>query len=238
LITSLASHGHRTKRHSSGSRWLRTGLAAISDALLWCFDAATDARRLQSSADVPTPPSAAPTAQTVGDPEFDAFFTRFERSLFGYIRRIVPADEIAVEITQETFFRAWQHFATVRAYERPQAWLYKVATHLALNQRRDTHTITFTQYAADTGGTDAPESVIEEMLADPLDLEHQIAERDLINRVLQTLSAKHRAALLLRAVYGLSGDEITQALGMSSAAARKMLSRAREQFREIYSAAK
>lgn len=88
--------------------------------------------------------AAHPLGAISGEPEFDAFFAQFEQPLFGYVQRIVANQEIAIDIVQETFVRAWVHFADLRGYERPQAWLYRVATHLALNQRRDQHTITFT----------------------------------------------------------------------------------------------
>jgi DNA-directed RNA polymerase specialized sigma24 family protein len=32
--------------------------------------------------------------------------------------------------------RAWRAFEKLRGYERPEAWLFRVATNLALNERR------------------------------------------------------------------------------------------------------
>ncbi|HEX3270871.1 MAG TPA: RNA polymerase sigma factor, partial [Ktedonobacterales bacterium] len=68
--------------------------------------------------------------------DFDAFFTRHEQALYGYLRRLLASDEVAVEIAQETFFRAWIHFAKIQHYDRPHAWLYRVATNLALGALR------------------------------------------------------------------------------------------------------
>ncbi|HEX5571799.1 MAG TPA: sigma factor-like helix-turn-helix DNA-binding protein, partial [Ktedonobacterales bacterium] len=62
----------------------------------------------------------------------------------------------------------------------------------------------------------------------------RVVERDLVRAALDTLPARRRAALILREVYGLTGAEVARALGMSEAAARMTLSRAREQFRAAY----
>ena len=49
---------------------------------------------------------------------FDQFYSRHEQPLYGYLRRLLSSHEIAVEIAQETFFRAWRHFDALSAYER------------------------------------------------------------------------------------------------------------------------
>ena len=74
--------------------------------------------------------------QDISTADFDAFFARHEHALYGYLRRLLPSDEVAVEIAQETFFRAWIHFAKIQHYDRPHAWLYRVATNLALGVLR------------------------------------------------------------------------------------------------------
>ncbi|HLZ22669.1 MAG TPA: sigma factor, partial [Ktedonobacterales bacterium] len=60
-------------------------------------------------------------ASQTEDAAFEAFFQRHEQPLYGYLRRMLPTHEIAVEVAQEAFFRAWTHFEEVRAYERPEA---------------------------------------------------------------------------------------------------------------------
>ena len=197
----------------------------------------------------PQPPNAQPdcspaaaSAQMTGDPpsgdtEFDAFFRRYEQPLYGYLRRMLPSDEVAVELAQETFFRAWRHFEELSGYERPEAWLYRVATNLAISHLRRKRAFSFSQVFKRGGEGDATELVGEhELLADGLDVERQTAERDLIVRVLQRLPERQRAALLLRAVYGHSCAEVAWALGISLPNARQTLSRGRERFRRLYEA--
>lgn len=180
---------------------------------------------------------AAERLQDAHDPEFDAFFTRFEQPLYGYLRRMVPSDEVAMELAQEAFFRAWKRFAEVRAYDRPDAWLYRVATNLAISYLRRRRPLSFSQLFARTNegeGSDAQEEMLP--FADPHDLEGRVVERDAIACVLQRLSERQRAALLLRTVQGFSCEEIATTLGITVTNARQTLSRARERFRMLYEA--
>ncbi|HEX6816981.1 MAG TPA: sigma factor, partial [Ktedonobacterales bacterium] len=68
--------------------------------------------------------------------QFEPFFREHQRDIFTYLWRMTGDEQAAYDLTQETFLRAWRHFARVRDYERPGGWLFRVATHLALNYLR------------------------------------------------------------------------------------------------------
>lgn len=171
--------------------------------------------------------------------DFDAFFTRYERALYTHLRRLLPSEEVAVEIAQEAFFRPWTHFAEIQRYDRPEAWLYRVATNLAISSLRRRQPVRLSQLLGSRSAQDEygePDESMSDLLTAPLDIEEQTAERDAISRVLQRLSERERAALLLRAVQGFSHEEIAAALGVSAAYARQIVARGREHFRQFYDA--
>lgn len=154
---------------------------------------------------------------------FEAFFQAHERAIFGYLWRMTGDEQSAYDLSQETFLRAWQHFSRIRGYERPEAWLFRVATNLAISQARSRRgLIASAAPLPDEGGP---------ARSDPA---WQIGERENVRDILAALPARQRAALLLREVYGLSGEELATALCISLAAAKMLLSRAREQFRTVY----
>jgi RNA polymerase sigma-70 factor (ECF subfamily) len=62
----------------------------------------------------------------------------------------------------------------------------------------------------------------------------RFAERDLVRETLLELTPKARALLVLREVYGLSAEEVGDALKMSREAVKVGLWRARAQFRDHY----
>jgi len=167
---------------------------------------------------------------------FDQFYARHEQPLYGYLRRLLPSHELAVELAQEAFFRAWRHFDTLSGYERPEAWLYRVATNLAISQLRRKAPLSFSALLARmrADAAEPAELTPGDLLRSPLDLEERTAERDQIDRILRALPERHRAALLLAAVQGFTSDEIAEALAVTPDNARQMLSRARAQFRRLY----
>jgi RNA polymerase sigma factor (sigma-70 family) len=157
--------------------------------------------------------------------DFDALFARCEAMIFGYLWRVTGDRHAASDLCQETFLRAWQHFAKVSGYAQPEAWLWRVATNLALNHRR-------------TRATHAADVVLLDADRDPAasDPAWRVAMRASVHATLLALPPKPRAALVLREVYGLSFAEVAAALGCTPAAAKMTLSRARERFRRLYTA--
>ena len=67
---------------------------------------------------------------------FEAFFQARHRAIFAYLWRMTGEEEAANDLCQETFLRAWRQFERIRLYDRPEAWLLRVATNLALNHLR------------------------------------------------------------------------------------------------------
>ena len=169
--------------------------------------------------------SAAPAAAAAAESarQFDVFFQRYEREIYAYLWRLTGDRQAASDICQETFLRAWQRFDTIRAYEQPVAWLLRVGTNLALNDRRARTVRALRQTRLDE--SDEPAA------SDPT---WRVAEGELVHRTLLALPPRMRAALVLREVQGLSFEEVARVLGVTHAAAKMTLGRAREQFRQQY----
>lgn len=161
---------------------------------------------------------------------FEPFFRERQRDIFTYLWRMTGDEQAAHDLTQETFLRAWRHFARVRDYERPGGWLFRVATHLALNHLRGRSTVLGS--ALSLNGPISAQTGVSSP-ASP-DLSASIADADSVRRALMAIPSRHRAALVLREVYGLSCEEVAVALGVSPGAAKTLLWRARSDFRERY----
>jgi RNA polymerase sigma factor (sigma-70 family) len=88
----------------------------------------------------PAPNSAnMPDAASISEPSapfresFESFFQHYQQDIFGYLWRMTGEEQAAYDLSQETFLRAWQRFERIRGYDQPGAWLFRVATNLALN---------------------------------------------------------------------------------------------------------
>jgi RNA polymerase sigma-70 factor (ECF subfamily) len=152
---------------------------------------------------------------------FDEFFHSYEGELYGYLWRMTGDEQAASDLCQETFLRVWQHFARVSTYERPAAWLFRVATNLALNHIR-------------LRAAHPSAASLEDVENSSGDLATEIVEGDAVRRALMRLNPRQRAALVLREIYGLSCQEIAHILGTSSGAVKLLLWRSRDAFRERY----
>jgi RNA polymerase sigma-70 factor, ECF subfamily len=164
-------------------------------------------------------PSATQQGQSA-DSAFEAFFWQYERQIIGYLCRMTDDEQAAFDLSQETFLRAWQHFDTLLSPAQSRAWLFRVATNLALNyvQRRSSR----------------PMIVLTDQEAVKSDPGHRFIQQEFVRQTLQQLPPKQRSALLLFEVYGHSCEEIGALLHMSSGAVKMTLRRAREHFRSAY----
>ncbi len=207
----------RTEVAASGALWHRL-LLAIGDGA-----------PAKAATAMPTARRALPQGE-IG--EFEPFFRAHEHDIFTYLWRMTGDEQAAYDLTQETFLRAWQHFARIRTYERPGGWLFRIATHLALNHLRNRATSLGAAISLDAAGFAhhaLPPS--SSAIADP---GARVADADTMRRALMAISSRQRAALVLREVYGLSCRQVAAALGISTGAAKTLLWRARDELRDRY----
>jgi len=235
---SIVWHWNAHERRSS-----RMGLLAAHVLALRAKTEPGDAKddKAGSSADqraVPRPQASDLAGPSGGDdPAFDAFFAQYERPLYGYLRRMLTSHDAALDVAQETFFRAWQRFDTISGYDRPQAWLFRVATNLALDTLRRRQPISLARLFGDGEQTTADQSDASDAipaLMDPFDMEQSLAQRDLVNQALQRLPERQRAAVLLWAAHGLTTTEIADIFDTTEVNVRQLLSRGRARFRDVY----
>jgi RNA polymerase sigma-70 factor, ECF subfamily len=152
--------------------------------------------------------------------QFEKFFQQYERQITGYLCRMVGDEQIAHDLSQETFVRAWEHFGQLQESVAARAWLYRVATNLALRHLE--------RHRA------RPMYELDDTLPGDSDPGRRIVENDRVQDVLMTLTPKQRSVLVLHDVHGLTCDEIAKFLNASRDSIKKTLWRGREQFRITY----
>jgi RNA polymerase sigma-70 factor, ECF subfamily len=120
----------------------------------------------------------------------------------------------AEDIAAETFVRAWTVADGLKA-QTVRVYLLTIARNLYLHTKRRTSRLV----DLDPEMTDPAQS--------PYDLVAQKNELEAVMKVIQNLPEIDRAALLLRAQHELSYEEIAQCLGLSLAAVKVKIHRAR-----------
>jgi RNA polymerase sigma-70 factor (ECF subfamily) len=141
--------------------------------------------------------------------------------IHAYLFRMMREPEIAADMTQDTFVKAYRAYATLEDRTHARAWLYQIAHRIALDELRRRRIIRFLPWTGESHGTavSAERNVMDLQLS--ADLE----------RALLRIPERQRAALLLAELHELTGLELASALGVSHVAARALLTRARESLR-------
>lgn len=151
---------------------------------------------------------------------FDAHFRRILR----YLDRLSGDPDLAADLAQETFVKLYRRGSIP---DSPEAWLITVAMNLFRNastKRARRRRLLMGRWGRSWQG-DPPPSPDREVGA--------VRTRLRVRATLDRLPERERSLLLLRAE-GYSYRDLGQALEISEASVGKLLSRARQQFRETY----
>jgi RNA polymerase sigma-70 factor (ECF subfamily) len=198
---------------------------------------------------VPTPgaqPHVQATAPAAGASAryacFTDFFARYHAPLLDYLYGMTRNRDLAADLAQDTFERAYADAPDLAGIRYPKAWLYTIATRLALNAARHMAHFEWLPLNRQEGDPDASDAAAEAwaalspatFTAQGEDPEATIVERDAVWGVLAQLPARWRAVLLLQATGGFEASEIAAQLGLSEVNVRQILSRAKARFRERY----
>lgn len=173
----------------------------------------------------------------------DAFIKEAEqlqRELLAYCHRLTGSVQDAEDLVQEAMLHGWRSYARFRGEASVRTWLYRIATNAFLSStRRCRHLPSDLGPPATDVSLDAvldQDTAWLEPLPDALvcadaDPARLVIERDRLRLALtasfQHLPARQRSALLLREALDFSAAEIGDALGISVAAVKSLLQRAR-----------
>lgn len=153
---------------------------------------------------------------------FDALYDAQVNPLLAYAYRRVDHPEDAADVVAETLLIAWRRLDAVPEDHEARYWLLGVARRVLSNHRR----------------SNARRQRLGERLRDDL---RRVGRRDhtadvetgvVVATAMEGLRAADREVLQLAAWEGLGSEEIALVLGISSAAARARLHRARGRLRD------
>ena len=143
------------------------------------------------------------------------------RRIFVQIYRIVGNVADAQDLTQEAFIKALQRQEQLKDDQKAAHWLSRIATNTAIDFLRRSGRVSYCEIDV------APESQDES----PEDLLLRSEQRDYLEDGLRLLTARERAALMLRDVEGLPAEEVAQRLDCSKATVRSHIANARIKLR-------
>jgi RNA polymerase sigma-70 factor (ECF subfamily) len=166
-----------------------------------------------------------------GDGEsFELLLEKYRSSVISYLYRMVQNQGVAEELAQEVFFRVYRSRASYVPTAKFTTWLFRIATHLALNSLRDhrneRHQESLDEQFEDSWGIqvmDQRRNREQELVA-----EARLAE---VRRAVAALPEKQRAAVLMHKYQEMDYVQIGSILGCSTSAVKSLLFRAYETLR-------
>jgi RNA polymerase sigma-70 factor (ECF subfamily) len=161
-----------------------------------------------------------------GDEEaFVQIYEHFSPQLHRYVYRLLGNQELADEVTQETFLKAFQNISGISSDSNLSAWLYRIASNACFDILRRRKLITWMPILEESDKS-------AEFTAD--DFSSQVIESQIVRRALVEMPPALAVCLVLRSVEGFSCEEIAEILKIPKGTVFSRLARAREAFIALY----
>jgi RNA polymerase sigma-70 factor (ECF subfamily) len=159
---------------------------------------------------------------------FDLLVLKYEQKIVNLVMRYVRDPELALDISQEAFIKAYRALPRFRGDSAFYTWLYRIAVNTAKNylaaQRRRPMDIELDMQDPDQYGlhaklkeTDTPEG---------LTISQELQE--VLERAIDALPDDLRTAIILRELDGMSYEEIAQTMDCPVGTVRSRIFRARD----------
>ena len=173
------------------------------------------------------------TAAKSGDTKaFEELVNRYEKKIFRLTMNITRNTEDAEDSMQDAFMKAYSHLKTFEEGSRFYTWLVRIAANEALMRLRKRRPNQFSLDEPIEGDEELIPRDIEDWGPSPEQRYAQSEMRTILNSVIDDLPPDFRVVFVLRDVEGLSTEETASTLGISVAAVKSRLLRARLRLRQ------
>ncbi|MEZ4861551.1 MAG: RNA polymerase sigma factor [Caldilineaceae bacterium] len=160
------------------------------------------------------------------EPVFNQLYECHYTSLYAYFFGRTGDTEMALDLLQETFTRAWRHIATLAEMEKSQHryWLFSVAKNLFTDSLRRA-----ARWQKVEAELLAAAQVAAQPPPDPIAIQQQLL---LLEGAIAQLPEQLRVVLALSVLGGMNSTQIGEALDMAAGTVRYQLAVARKQLME------
>jgi RNA polymerase sigma-70 factor (ECF subfamily) len=165
----------------------------------------------------------------------------YQRRIYAVAMRMTRRHEVADDITQDTFVRAYRNLERFEIGRPLKPWLTRIAVNLAINYLNGVAKREQPLYTEDAPGGPGRREETRASRPEPLDsnperaLESEELALDL-DRAVSLLPFEQRTVFLLKVVEEMRYEEIAKLLGISEGTVMSRLSRARGRLRVMLAA--
>ena len=161
---------------------------------------------------------------------FSLLLEKHRGPVIHFLYRMVLNQAIAEELAQEVFLRVYRSRATYEPTAKFTTWLFRIATHLALNSIRDGRNEKL-QESLDREVADGPVRQVATGVPNVEQLLLRQARLLEVRQAIESLPGKQRAAVLMHKYDEMEYSRIAGVLNCSESAVKSLLFRAYEALR-------
>ncbi len=165
-------------------------------------------------------------AQKGDQDAFAALVEEHQRYVYNLALRVVRDENEALDLTQETFVRAWTALPNFRGQSQFRTWLYRITTNLCYNRlpnlRRSLNDL----------GDDIMEEIPETNFNGPAHEFESSETRTHLYKAIDGLDTNYKLLITLRYQSELSYEEIASTLNLPLGTVKTGIFRAKEQLRK------
>ena len=159
---------------------------------------------------------------------FEKLVLANQKNVYNLALKMTHSEDDALDISQETFIKAYQNLGAFRGESRFSVWLYRLTYNLCidfLRKKPKSQVVSLSAYQDDSGDTvDIELPDVREL---PEDITFRRELRKEIASSINELSQSHREILVMREINDMSYGEIAQTLNISEGTVKSRLARAR-----------
>src|SRR5262245_7752775 len=161
---------------------------------------------------------------------FGMLLEKHRASVVNFLYRMVQNYAVAEELGQEVFLRVYRSRSSYEPTAKFTTWLFRIATHLALNTLRDGKY----ERLKDPLENDSKGAPVRQISDRRLNVEQSMLYQARLEEVRQAIGAlpnKQRAAVLMHKYEEMEYSQIAKVLSCSESAVKSLLFRAYESLR-------
>ncbi len=161
---------------------------------------------------------------------FGVLLEKHRSSLVYFLYRMMQNHAVAEELAQEVFLRVYRSRSTYEPTAKFTTWMFRIATHLALNALRDGKN----ERAQDRLDDDTSDMPVRQVSDRRPSVEQSMVYRaklDEVRRAIAALPEKQRVAVLMHKYEEMEYSQIAKVLSCSESAVKSLLFRAYETLR-------
>jgi RNA polymerase sigma-70 factor (ECF subfamily) len=172
---------------------------------------------------------------------FGQLVRRYERELYGYLRRYLGDSNLADDVFQNTFLQLYTKIGQYEPGRPVRPWLYTIATHQAIDalRRNGRHqALSLDQHRDEVGDGDVQSllALLESRGPSPLDQAHGEERRQQVRASVDKLPEFLRQVVVLAYYQGLKYREIAEIVGIPVGTVKSRLHAALAKLQEAWAA--